>query len=245
MIVTPVDDRLRVVTQSDHAHLSAAVLRLWHADDLPDHPRRDDLIFAAREHDNGWREHDTVPGVADDGQPIGFRHVSAADRRAIWQRGILRHRIDRPYAALLILEHACQLLAPARPRPDWQETFRAWDALRDDLLAETGVSPDTLAADYRWVAWTDTVSLALAERWREPMTAGGLTLTPVPMTAPDAADTLALEPFPLRGSTHFTLACRTVDGRAYRSTSDLALALAEARWQEVRVRLVPATGAGG
>lgn len=48
-------DRWVLTTQTDHAFFSGEVLSLWREDGLPQHPRRGDLLFAAREHDNGWR----------------------------------------------------------------------------------------------------------------------------------------------------------------------------------------------
>ena len=61
MIVVPEGATLLLVTQPDHAHLSGELLSLWRAGGLPENPRRADLLFAAREHDNGWREADAAP----------------------------------------------------------------------------------------------------------------------------------------------------------------------------------------
>ena len=67
MIVVRRGASLVLVTQSDHAHFAAELLSLWRLDGFPDHPRRDDILFAVREHDNGWREEDAVPRLDEGG----------------------------------------------------------------------------------------------------------------------------------------------------------------------------------
>ena len=53
MIVFREGDRLRLVTQPDHAAFAADLLSLFRLPDLVDHPRRADLLRAVRLHDNG------------------------------------------------------------------------------------------------------------------------------------------------------------------------------------------------
>lgn len=245
MIITSRNGRLRFVTQSDHAHLAAEILRLWHTDGLPEHPRRDDLLLAAREHDNGWREHDAAPRVQlgpehpDRGRPSGFRDISDADRRSIWQRGTARHADTHPYTALLILEHARALHRGLRDDQAWSEVLTGWDEQRAALLEQTFVPEAVLAADYAWIDLSDAVSLALAERWDSERIVRGVRIVPQPPSGPDDGDTLALAPFPLRGATTFALPCRDTEDRLFPSDSALTMALAEARWYDQRVRLVP------
>ena len=55
-----------------HAPVRGAVV--GRADGLPGHPRRGELLFAAREHDNGWTEVDAYPTVdPDTGRPYDCR----------------------------------------------------------------------------------------------------------------------------------------------------------------------------
>src|SRR3954465_10111384 len=70
MIVVPAESSFLLVTQPDHAHLAGEILSLWRAGGLPDNPRRDDLLFAAREHDNGWPAAAPAP-------PAGTRRAGA------------------------------------------------------------------------------------------------------------------------------------------------------------------------
>lgn len=254
MILAAMNGRLRAVTQSDHAHLAAAILNLWRTDGLPVVDARDALLYATREHDNGWREYDAAPRVGQDGRPRDFRAIPGQDRRDLWTRGVLRHRAAHPHATLLITEHARSLHTEHRHDADWQPLLASWDQLRRELMDECGMSAASLDTSYHWLQLADSISLALAERWRAPRTVRGVTLHPLlapeasePAVASSAAmapvitkpDALALDPFPLAGATTFTLACRFIEDRRYTDDRDLARAMAVARWQEVDVRLVP------
>lgn len=237
IIVHAEGTRLRLVTQSDHAHLSCAVLGLWRDDGLPSHPRRQALLFAAREHDNGWREADAAPQVNPaTGRPYDFSSLPQNHRREIWRRGTERHVEQHPLAALLILEHALALHSASYEDPDWRPLLDRWRELRETLLESVDLGPASLAEDYRFLAVADAVALAGAggtpgfdlhgHRGRRRSGVG-------------ATEIVELEPFPLAGATTFRLPCRHVPDRTYTHDGDLALAAATARWEEVSVRLVP------
>ena len=262
MIVVPEDGRLRIVTQSDHAHLAAEILSLWRADGLPENPRRPDVLFAAREHDNGWREADSAPRVdPESGRPHDFRSLPAGPRIEIWRRGTERYAGSRPYAALLICRHARALHADRRGDPRWEEElFEPLSELEDDLAeavealglespGEDGgrpaglPDPDRTEADYRFVSLADTVSLAACGGWDEAVE------LPVPGASDGgsyrvepAGDRVRLDPFPLAGTTTFRVRCRTITDRPYENAVDLIGELAAARWKTASLRLAPARG---
>ncbi len=233
MIVVPEETSYLFVTQSDHARFAGELLALWRADGLPYHPRRDDLLFAAREHDNGWREADAAPRWdAARGRPHDFTSLPVRDRREVWERGTARYAAGRPYAALLITRHARQLFAERRGDPEWERLLAVLDDLEAELLAATGAAAEELAGDYRWVDLTDLASLAACNRWRDPFRRHGV--------AGRVADgALALDPFPLAGATTFTVPCRRIPRRAYAGDADLGGELAAARWDSLTIRVVP------
>lgn len=232
-----------MITQADHAHLAGELLSLWRADGLPDHPRRSDLVFAAREHDNGWRESDSAPRVDPaTGCPQDFLTLPDGPRIEAWRRGVERYALpepSRPYAALLICRHAEALHAGRRGEPRWdEELFEPLDELVGELLEETGVAPEALAADYGFVALTDRISLAACREEPEPFEGVG----PRGRFGGHFADgTLFLTPFPLAGATTFRVRCREIPDRSYGDSVDLVGELATARWGEVRVRVAPET----
>src|SRR5947199_5589429 len=151
MIVYDEGETLLLVTQPDHAHFTGELLALWRADGLPDHPRRADLLFAGREHDNGWREADAAPHCdLERGRPHDFMSIPREERIAIWERGTARFAGSQPYASLLITRHALTLHGDRREQPEWEEFFAYLDELERGLLAATGAAAEEVAADYRF-----------------------------------------------------------------------------------------------
>jgi hypothetical protein len=233
MIVVRQQSRLRIVTQSDHARLAGEILALWREDGLPEHPRRTDLLFATREHDNGWRGVDAAPRVdRDTGRPFSFRNLPPAARVEVWLQGTERFREEAPWAAALIVEHALALHRNRGDDPDLGLLLERLEEEREVLLAACGLDEAELAGDYRYLAAGDTLSLAASEDWDEPVEVLGRTGRMI-------GDTLEIVPFPLAGATSFTLPCRWIEDRPYSDDTDLAVTLAAATWQRTRVRVAP------
>ncbi len=230
MIVLRRGASLVLVTQSDHAHLAAELLSLRQIDGFPAHPRREDILFAAREHDNGWREADAVPRLDEAGLPLDFRQAALPLRQEVWERGIERHTSMRPYAARLIAEHALALHQD-RAGPDWELFRQRLAGLRDELDATLGEDAKSAPEDYRYLAWADAAALAAVGVWPE----FDLGLGRGQLRAPD----LHLDPFPFVGVTTFPLACRELPDRRFGSLLELASTLVESRWSELRLRARP------
>ncbi len=261
MIVVAQNGMLRVITQNDHAHLAAEMLTLWRADQLPANPRRRDLLLAAREHDNGWRETDAAPRFdAATGRPHDFISLPQAERRELWQRGTERFVDAEPYASLLILQHARNLHHSLSEQQGWRPLFARWQELEIQLLDRTGASRERLAGDYRWIELSDLFSLSLCRsrcsslcgsrrgsrrgsrsesaaaepghRITEPLAGHGY-------RGHLLGNTLHLDPLPLAGATTFSVPSRLIADRPYRSNIDVAMELATARWGQTSLRLAP------
>ena len=241
MIVASIPGQLRLVTQNDHASFAAELLGLWRCAPLSDHPRRSSLLRAVREHDNGWREADSAPHCRPDGRPHDFISLPEALRRELWQQGVERFVDDDPWVAALILEHAL-VLHRGRDDPAWHALLETWREQRASLLEEAGESEDTLARDYRFLDLCDMASLVVCCPLTESIERHGFSLRLVepPPVGVDAV--LILDPFPLAGATTFRIPCRTIPDRCYGGDGDLAIELAIARWQEMRVRVAPSDG---
>jgi hypothetical protein len=241
MIVVQEGSAHRLITQPDHAHLAAEILALWRRDGLPAHSRREDLLFAAREHDNGWREADAAPrwnsGTV---RPHDFMTLPPSDRVEIWERGPCRFAAERPYAALLITRHARNLLGGRRGEEGWDGLLDFLVDFERGLIEETGATEDELVADYRWIELTDQISLAACAGHREPVARHGLRIAPIaPGLAEGGLVAVGLAPFPLAGATTFRIPCRRIPARAYRGDADFSGELAAARWEELAVRIEP------
>jgi hypothetical protein len=231
VIVVDEGEELRIVTQPDHARFAAELLSLWRSDGLPDHPRRDQLLFAVREHDNGWREADAAPRIDPTTQRFyDFTDFPEADRREVWMRGILRFAQSHPYVALLVAEHAERL--HQHSRPGWRELLGQIAALRQEWLDRAGLDPAQVRADYRYLNLADALSLAYCTGRREPLERHSL-------TARVEGDTLRLDPFPLAGATTFQIPARRIANRPYASDFQAASALARAHWGRIPARVVP------
>jgi hypothetical protein len=236
MIVVPQGSMLLLVTQPDHAHLSGELLALWRAGDLPAHPRRDDLLFAAREHDNGWREADAAPRWdAERGRPHDFTTLPRQERIEIWERGTCRFAAERPYAALLITRHALNLFGGRRGEEGWDAFLDFLADFERGLREETWATREEVEGDYPPIDLADLISLAACIQRREPVERHGVRIVP-------ADDGVRLDPFPLAGATTFRLPCRRIPARSYRGDADLGGELAAARWEELSVRISPERG---
>ncbi len=238
MIVAPVDGRLLVITQNDHAHFAGELLALWRSDGLPEHPRRQSLLFAAREHDNGWAEIDSAPMCHPrSGRPLDFIAVSRDTRWDVWRRGTRRYVERDPYAALLIVRHAVHLHRSQSQDSEWAAVFAEWHELEAELTAAAGGAEADVEQDYRWIELTDLLSLAVCNRWTRELELHGFRGALQGSDSDALTGTLALDPLPLAGVTTFRIACRLIPERRYSGDADLGTELAIARWQDYAVRV--------
>lgn len=242
------NSELLLFCQTDHAHLSGELLALWRDPRLVEHPRREDLLFAVRRHDNGWQEADAAPILHPAGdRPHDFLSIPASLRREIWERGSTRFASERPYAALLITEHALHLLhlvhrssrtEGSANHPDADFLLRLAER-RASLLEIVGLEEEELKRDYAWLRLADFLSLVVCNGWSERFARG--------VTSGQLAGehVLRLEPFPYAGPTTFRVACRRLERRHFAGDAELAGALAESRWEEWTVSVQRSASPGG
>jgi len=158
VIVRSASQHLHLITQPDHASLAAKIMD--HAVALASHPRRQQIVLAIAEHDNGWAEEDAAPivnpatgGIAD------FVNVPMAVRHRVWPRAIQR-LMQQPWSAALVAEHAIIVYDRFRSDPDWNPFFSGMEVARDAMVHASGLSYDSLAADYPFLRLADLISLA-------------------------------------------------------------------------------------
>ena len=162
-----------LITQPDHAGLAARILEAWQCDGFPSSETRAVVLFAAREHDNGWQEEDRVPIVDDgSGEVLDFIHAPDTVRQRIWRRAVDRLS-DTPYAAALVAHHAVSIFDRYRRMPAWQRWFSLMEAARDAALQRAKpLTRDDLRRDYFFIAVADLASLTFCNGWTEPQHAG-------------------------------------------------------------------------
>ena len=168
MIIRPQDDSLLFITQPDHARLAADLLAHWTADGFPTHPRRDAILLAAREHDNGWREIAGAPLFSSaTGTALDFITVGDDVKQGVWSRALDRLAPVSAYAAALVAHHAVFVYDGHRQNPAWQTFFEETAARRDQELARSGHSDDELRQDYPFVGVSDLLSLSFCAAWTD------------------------------------------------------------------------------
>jgi hypothetical protein len=163
VIVRIVPGGLQLITQPDHAHLARAIME--HCVPLAARPRRDVILHAIAEHDNGWAEEDAAPTInPETGNVADFVTAPASVRHAVWPRAVAR-LADTPWAAALIAQHALTVYDRFRPDAEWSPFFTGMEAARDDMLRGSGLALDQLVDDYAFVRLADLISLTFCTGW--------------------------------------------------------------------------------
>jgi len=232
MIVSRSHDRLRLITQGDHAHFSAELLSLWKGQNLPDHPWRTEILRATRSHDNGWRELDAAPPLdPGTGHPWDFVDLPGHLRAELWQHGVER-MAGEPVVAALVAMHALAIHSSGSPGVEIQE-LRAWlEEHIAELLEDANISRHDLEQSYIFLDWADAASLASCGVWDGRFGKAGL-------RGRFSAGVLELDPFPLVGATTFHIAYREIPARRYGGEADLGGELGAAKWRQMPVKVAP------
>ena len=218
MIIRPDAGSHLFVTQPDHARLAAHIMRAWRGDALDQHPRRDAILFAVLEHDNGWIEEDGATLVDETGRPLDFIAAPPEVKHRIWPRAVTRVGGEHPYEAALIAQHAITVHAQHRTDPSWRPFFDAMEGLRTAMLGRS--AGDTFERDYRFVRTGDLLSLVFCNGWTDPhdLAGGGRTIL--------RGATLEVSPDPFGGArVPLRVAARRLPQRTYPSAVELRTAL--------------------
>ncbi|SNR35256.1 DUF3891 family protein [Halorubrum vacuolatum] len=127
MILAATDDRIRFVTQPDHAALAGRFAEAWGGEAVDAPTPKPAVRLAVHAHDDGWWPRDRRPRLKPDGTPYDFYEIPAAQWMRLQRRGVDAVARADPYAGLLVSLHAAGL---RRQRyglsPSWPETPRAF-----------------------------------------------------------------------------------------------------------------------
>src|SRR5262245_49386437 len=105
---------------------------------LATRPRRNAILLAIGEHDNGWAEEDAAPTIDPaSGAIADFVSVPLSVRHAVWPRGVAR-LADQPWAAALVAQHALTVYDRFRNVAEWASFFREMEEARDAMVHESG-----------------------------------------------------------------------------------------------------------
>jgi hypothetical protein len=174
VIVRSVHDGLQLITQPDHAHLARTIM--LHCVPLAARPRRDAILHAIGEHDNGWAEEDAAPTVnPNTGSVADFVSVPLSVRHRVWPRGVAR-LADDPWAAALVAQHALTVYDRFRSDAEWTRFFDEMAAARDAMLRVSGMPLADLETDYPFVRLADLISLTFCVGWADEQRFGDWTV---------------------------------------------------------------------
>jgi hypothetical protein len=163
VIVRSHPDRLHLITQPDHARLAGRIMERCVS--LGSHTRRDVILYAIQEHDNGWSEEDASPSVnASTGDIVDFVNAPADVRQRVWTRGVAR-LADDPWAAALVAQHAIVIYDRFHADAAWAAFFDAMRSARDSMIPPSGRTVNELLADYEFVRLADLTSLTFCTGW--------------------------------------------------------------------------------
>jgi hypothetical protein len=213
VIVRSDRDVIHLITQPDHAHLARRIME--HCVPLAARPRRDRILHAIAEHDNGWTEEDASPSVdPGTGDVVDFVSAPLSVRHGVWPRAIERLAAD-PWAAALVAQHAITVYDRFRSDRDWRSFFATMETARDDMRRASGLPFDDLAADYQFVRLADLISLTFCVGWTDPQHFGDWT---VELLGPRVAVT----PDPFAGATiPIEIDARAIRNPPFRSDAEL------------------------
>ena len=197
-------------------------MRAWRLDGLPDHPRRDGILAATDDHDNGWQEEDAELHLNETGDPLDFIAVPPRVKQRIWPRAAARWAGRSPYVAALISQHALTVHAPLAEDPQWRRFFQTMTRTRDELVARAGPEASGLADDYPFVRTGDQLSLIFCNGWTAPLAGVGY-------KAILSGITLQITPDPFDGARiPLAIMARSLPAVPYADTAALRAALAQA-----------------
>ena len=206
VIIRASGGELLLIQQIDHAALAERLIAAWQPGDLKASPRRDEILFATRRHDDGWIDEDAAPLVdSESGGLLDYVHAHDDVRRGIWPRGVERLS-PFPYAAALVAQHSLHLFEKYRADPEWTAFFDRMERLRAVNLDAAGSrTEDDLRRDYFFLRMADLLSLQFCDDWREPQRFGDfescwdgtrLTITPDPFGGSTVSMTITARRLP-------------------------------------------------
>jgi len=184
--------------------------------------RRDAILHAIAEHDNGWAEEDAAPSVDPAaGTIVDFMSAPLKVRHAVWSRGVAR-LARQPWVAALVAQHAVTVYDRFRDQVEWHPFFVEMEAARDALLRSAGMPLGDLIADYAFVRLADLISLTFCTGWTDEQRFSDWTIRPTGTGVRVSPDAFGGKLIPIE------ITVKEIPDRPLRSDAELRSALSAA-----------------
>ncbi|MGH7458719.1 MAG: DUF3891 family protein [Longimicrobiaceae bacterium] len=235
MIVRELREGLALFDQQEHARLSGEMARAWGRPPFAAVP--EEVVVAARVHDDGWPEWDRHPRLDPrSGRPHDYTATPPDDYLEVWERGVERGWSRGDLAGLLVSLHGCRFFRRKKRPPEraflLRERRRQAGALARLGLGATGTGllPEPVGSWHEWLYFWDGLSLFLCHGWPSPWRSGVESSAGTrQMVARRSGKGAVLSPFPFSREVRLEARARLVPERQYPDQAALDHALDSAK----------------
>jgi len=223
------------IKQEDHAAFAAFLLENWSDHGFPHDPDREQIIFATKVHDNGWKEYDANPRLDQRTQlPIDFMHVNAEETYEVWMRGSKKYVEKDPLVALLITHHAYALHEHAHRRDGvWKKFFIELAQQRATLRDQLGLVHNQVERIYSFLRMADWFSLSYC---LDPKLGAEKPAKYAGYSVRRDGSTFQFRPYPFHSrELHYKLPFYPLDKTGYASQAKIQAALKKPSYEEIHI----------
>lgn len=226
-----------LITQHDHALLSGQVMSHWGNNSFVKPDPYDEVLFAIKEHDSGWKEWDSSPKInTDNGFPANFTEMSPHDQSVIWSKCYRSHSIHHPYASAITALHFSKFnRSNLKKDPDNEQLKLLQIDMRDFISKELKfnisngkpeIIPEEIKVNLKLLQIGDIISLTLCHGWRSieiteaPIDYSG-TQTTLKMQSEDGLN-YTISPYPFYESLlKFNILGKNLDRKSFLNNKEL------------------------
>lgn len=238
-----------LITQHDHAELSGRIMTHWGNGEFAKPSPYDEVLFAVREHDSGWKEWDTLPKInLETGYPANFTEMSFEDQGDIWRRCYKPYSENNPYASCLVALHFSKFSRNNLKKDPGNQIAESLHKELKEFVAN-GLNlqivdgnlteiPYEIIKNLKLLQIGDILSLALCHGWRS------VEITEVPYDYKGSETTLQIKsedgfnytisPYPLDESPlRFSIQGRSLDSKTFIDDEELREKLNASRYENI------------
>ena len=219
VIVRSDAETLTLIAQPDHAQLARRIME--RCQPLSLRPRREAILHAIGEHDNGWIEEDAAPVIDAAGRIADFVGIAVEVRHRVWPRAVGRLASD-PWAAALVAQHAITIYDRYRGDAAWTPFFAEMESTRGAMVEAAGLDVQELLADYPFVRLGDLVSLVFCTGWTSDQRFAEWTIRGADLQVVVSPGLFGRERIPME------IAAMQIRARRFQSDADLRAAIVNA-----------------